>query len=221
MEAGFPGSGLHLSGRRGVHDFRGLAIQDWHRNPEQYFLDLPVEIVPLIAPGMVTAAHVEHEDTVAKMRANGIHVIHLKRDLRDAVLSLYKFKLNRVEPVNPLDIAWRGLSEPQRLTAFLFHYAERDLAHMRLMALRAASEPALAFEDMIRGQVSPAAVDALEAIRPGLSEVLATCLQRALGTETSTLSDARSDWRSRWNGELESVFTAVGLKEANQLLGYS
>ena len=219
--AGFPGSGLHLSGRRGVHDFRALPLEDWHRNPDRWFLDLPVEIVPLIAPGTVTAAHVEHHDLVAQMRAYGIPVLHVKRDLRDALLSLYRFKLNRVEPISDLDRAWRDLPEPQRLSAFLFYYAERDIAHMRQMAELVSGEACLAFEDMICGRVSPGVEGALDAIRPGLASSLAACLATVTGVQTSTLSDARSDWRRQWNSELDAVFSATGLKEANQALGYS
>jgi hypothetical protein len=219
--AGFPTSGLHLSGRRGVHDYRSLAHSDWHRTPHRQFLDLPVEIVPLIAQGAVTPAHIEHGDAIGWMRRNGIRVLHLKRDLRDALLSLYRFKLKAVDPLSPLDEAWRNLSEPQRLSAFLFYYGERDLAHIRLMALQVAAEPALAFEDIIEGRITSAARETLEDIRPGLSETLVGCLQRSLGAPTSTFSGVRSDLRSNWNSELDAVFRATGLDEANHALGYS
>jgi hypothetical protein len=218
--AGLTKSGLHISGRRGVVVNSGLPESQWHRNPALQFLDLPVELVPLIARGAVTPAHVEHYDVVARMRKYGIHVLHVKRNLRDVLLSLYQFKLNRVDPISALDRSWRELPETQRLCGFLYFYAERDVPHIRAMAMHVAKESSLSYDDMILGRVSDSAKPALEAIRPGLSDHIADCLRGVTDAPTSTLSNVRSDWTSVWTDEIEAVFAATGLKEANHLLGY-
>ena len=218
--AGFPDSGFHLGGRRTVDDFRGLPDEVRHRNPHLRRLNLPVDLVPLIAPGTVTPAHIEHEDTIARLRSYGTHVIHLKRDLRNVVVSLYRFKLAAVDPVSDLDKAWRLLPEPQRLAAFLLYCADRDIAHLRSVALQVANQPALTFEDISEGKVADEVAVTLDEVRPGLSTAFAEGLLSVRGTKSSTLSSARSEWSQHWTGEIQAIFTALGLEDANRRLGY-
>jgi hypothetical protein len=218
--AGFPDSGFHLGGRRTVDDFRGLPDEVRHRNPSLRRLNLPVDLVPLIAPGTSTPAHIEHEDTVERLRSYGTHVIHLKRDLRNVIISLYRFKLAAVDPVSDLDKAWRLLPEPQRIAAFLFHHADRDIANVRSVALQVANQPALTFEEISEGKIADEVAVTLDAIRPGLSTAFAEGLLAVRGTKTSTLSGARSEWSQHWTDEIQAIFTALGLEEANRRLGY-
>lgn len=218
--AGFPDSGFHLGGRQTVDDFRGLPDEVRHRNPHLRRLNLPVDLVPLIAPGTVTPAHIEHEDTVARLRSYGTHVIHLKRDLRNVIVSLYRFKLAAVDPVSDLDKAWRLLPEPQRMAAFLLYYADRDIAHLRSVALQVANQPALTFEDISEGKVADEVAVTLDEIRPGLSTAFAEGLLSVRGKKSSTLSSARSEWSQHWTGEIQAIFTALGLEDANRRLGY-
>ncbi len=218
--AGFPDSGFHLGGRRTVDDFRGLPDEVRHRNPSLRRLNLPVDLVPLIAPGTSTPAHIEHEDTVERLRSYGTHVIHLKRDLRNVIISLYRFKLAAVDPVSDLDKAWRLLPEPQRIAAFLFHHADRDIANLRSVALQVANQPALTFEEISEGKIADEVAVTLDAVRPGLATAFAEGLLAVRGTKTSTLSGARSEWSQHWTGEIQAIFTALGLEEANRRLGY-
>lgn len=218
--AGFPSSGLHLGGRRSVDDYRGLSLSEMHRVPERHRLTLPVELAPCITPGRTTPAHVECLETVARMREYGLHVIHLKRDLRDVVISLYRFKLDRVAPTDELDHAWRSLDEPTRLCAFLFHYARSDFADIRNMAKLVASEPALAYEDLMAARIPAGMTSVFDAISPGLSNRLAVELSNVRNQPTSTLSSTHSNWRLHWTDQVQNIFVALGLDEANKLLGY-
>lgn len=218
--AGFPGSGLHLAGERSIDDYRGLSPAEMHSRPEQRRLLLPVELVPCITPGHTTPAHVERAETVQRMLSSGAHVIHVKRDLRDVIISLFRFKLERVEPTDALDGAWRAIDGQEQLCAFLFHYAERDIAHIREMAHLIADRPALAFEDMISANIPEELRDQFDAIRPGLSADVAAGLAAVRGRATSTLSKERSDWRAHWSPKIQQIFVALGLEEANRHLGY-
>jgi hypothetical protein len=218
--AGFPNSGLHLSGHRSVHDYRGLSLIEMHRVPNQRLLDLPVELAACITPGCSTPAHIEFGETVAAMRDNGLHVVHLKRDLRDVVISLYRFKLERVAPTDELDHTWRTFPEPERLCLFLVHFARSDLAAIRDMAKLVASESALDFEDMLAARIPVAIAAVFDAICPGLSSRLETELSNVRDHPTSTLSSARSRWQDDWTDQVQKLFVALGLEAANKLLGY-
>lgn len=107
--AGFPDSGLHLAGCDLVDDNRALDIEQVHRAPLTVRLPVRADLAASIAPGKTSAAHISDPTVIDLIRNDGGHVFHVKRDLRDVMVSMYRFKINKVNPTDPLDNAWRQL----------------------------------------------------------------------------------------------------------------
>ena len=218
--AGFPASGLHLAGPELVDDNRALDVAQVHTAPLAVRIPVQADLAASITPGKCNPAHLSDPAVIDRIIARGGHVFHVKRDLRDVVTSLYRFKMNRVAPTDPLDSAWRRLPEPQRFVAFLYHYAAADLAHVREMAFFIAGKPAFSYEGMVRAEIPDNVLPELEQVLPGFAARIAQGLRMSLGTPTSTQSGARSDWRTLWSDDIQRIFEALGLQEANRALGY-
>lgn len=218
--AGFPDSGLHLAGPASVDDNRALDAAQVHVAPLAVRVPVQADLAASITPGRCNPAHLSDPAVIDRIIARGGHVFHVKRDLRDVVTSLYRFKMNRVRPTNPLDGAWRQLPEPQRFVAFLYHYAAADLAHVREMAFFIAGKPAFSYEGMVRAEIPDNVLPELEQMRRGFAAEIAHGLRVSLGAATSTQSGARSDWRTLWSDDIQRIFEALGLQEANKALGY-
>lgn len=221
QEMGFLPSRLHLVGSHDVDDYRGISESEMHRNPARYRVSLPVELVAAITQGYATPAHIEHTEIVDRMERLGARMLHVKRDLREVVVSLYRFKMARVDPVNFIDASWREHREPERLIGFMYYYADKDLKHIGEMARLISQRPALRFEDVISGKLDRDAVELLEAISPRLSSAFPPALIKARDSGTSTLSSAPTRWRDYWSPSAEAAFRAFGLASLNEALGYS
>ena len=83
-----------------------------------------------------------------------------------------------------------------------------------------ADRTAISYEDMIHAKIPKAIRRELERVRPGFADKVAYGLRVSLGTSTSTQSGARSDWRTLWSEDVQRIFEALGLQEANRALGY-
>lgn len=218
--AGFPESGLHLSGTDTVDDNRALDASQMHEDPLAVRFLVQADLAASITSGRCNPAHLFDPAIIDRVRSRGGHVFHVKRDLRDIVTSLYRFKMNRVKPTTPLDSAWRQLPEAQRFVAFLYHYAAADLAHVREMAFFIAGRPAFSYEGMVRAEIPGDVLDELEQVRPGFAAEIAQGLRVSRGSSTSTQSGARSDWHAVWSDDVQRIFEALGLQDANRALGY-
>jgi hypothetical protein len=89
------------------------------------------------------------------------------------------------------------------------------------MAKLIATEPALAYEDLMAARISGSMASVFEAICPGLSTRLAVELSNVRDKPTSTLLGSHSNWRLQWTDQVQKIFVALGLDEANKLLGYA
>lgn len=216
---GFPESGLHLLDGNIVDDYRGLPIEEWHRSPEKCRLVLPIESVVAIAGGLTTVAHVSDDAVLNRLEAQGAFIFHLKRDLRDVVVSLYRFKKSRVAATNCADEAWRTLHEPFGFLSFLIHFSSEILSFCDFASLP-SMQTAVRFEDIERGVLNGEYEENLDRLKLGLYDELCASLKCTAGVKTSTWSGGRSNWETYWSSEVEKVFVALGLRDANHILGY-
>ncbi|WP_217245318.1 hypothetical protein [Burkholderia multivorans] len=132
--AGVASQRLHLSGRDTVHDNRDLTDAEIHVAPSNVLINCEVELVTAMLQGEQVVGHVEHQWIIDRMRAQGVCVLSVVRDLRNVITSLFRFKKAKVAPTDALDQFWRTLSGPGQVIGFLMQYAERDLAHIRTIA---------------------------------------------------------------------------------------
>jgi hypothetical protein len=85
----------------------------------------------------------------------------------------------------------------------------------------ARREAAIRFEDLVTGRLTEAAWRQLDEIEEGLGAIFAAALPDAIGTKTSTLSEARAAHEDYWNAEIQAIFEAAGLSLCNARLGYA
>lgn len=202
---------LHLSSHF-LHDYRGLSETEMHQHPELCAVNAPASAVAaLLRPGDVVVGHIEDHSQLNAVKDAGVRIIHLARDLREVLISLYHFKKDRVAPVSPADTAWRGLPLEASFISFLCCFESRDIRHITEIAktILAREEIVLHYAQAINGVVPP------DLEYPNLADALLA----TRGQPTSTLS--RRDCNTAlWSSAAEDFFSASGLRTLNQSLGY-
>lgn len=222
-DLGFRPTRIHVSGADIVDDYRGLADEDVHRNPHAVRLSCPIELVTALLDGEVILGHVEHASVIGAVRSQGVIVLSLVRNLRDVVLSLYRFFLEKVEPMDPEDWRWRGLPSKKKLEGFISYVHDKDLKHVRSIArhlLQDREAILLRYEDLCRGVIPRDASDKIKCMAPHLATDLPRALKNTHGKRTPTLLGKRTRWQEAWTDTLENYFQTSGLAEFNSRLGY-
>lgn len=220
---GWRPSRLHVWGSNGVDDYRGLSDSEMHSNPLRQTLNCPFECLgAILSPGDLIVGHVDKRDAVHRLTCGGATELLLRRNLRDALYSLYRFKLRKVEPRTPADKAWRTIAEPERFLGFLSYFGTNDIEFLKQIAEShlSADGISLSFEDLVNQSLPASFKNWLEFIEAGLSVRCVSILRSVLDTETSTFSGARSNWRDLWDDRVELFFEKSGLKDINARLGY-
>jgi len=198
------------------HDYRGVPEDEMHRTPDARVIGAPAgAVAALMRPGDVVVGHIDDPARLDEVAGAGVQLLHMVRDLREVLISLYYFKKTRVNPVSPADTAWRTLPPAAGFVAFLCRFEALDIAHIARMAevILTRPEPVLRYEDAVRGIVPPGLPDALHA-------GLGAALQEVRGRPTATLS-CRNREEVLWSDAAEGFFAASGLKALNARLGYN
>lgn len=228
MEAALKNIGLrptriHVSGADIVDDYRGIPDEDIHRKPGAVRLSCPIELVTALLDGEVVLGHVEHASVIQAVRRQGVCVLSLVRNLRDVLLSLYRFKLNKVEPKDTEDRLWRGLPSEKKLEGFIFYEHDKGLRHIHSIAsflLQDRDGILLRYEDLCRGVIPEDASAKLSSFSPELASKLPYALKSQYRKKTPTFLGKPTRWQDAWTSFLESCFQATGLAELNAHLGY-
>ena len=214
---------LHLSGNDIVDDYRGLSDDEIHRDPERVRVKCPLELITAVLNGNTVVGHIEFLSVLNKAREQGNIVFNLYRNLRDVLVSLYRFKLKKVKSLGGGDDYWRTVGDENRFLAFLIFYAERDIAHVKKVAetiLSDRSSLRISYEDMCAGHLSSETINELEKIQIGFSGSIISQMSKLSGSQTPTYSGHRSDWTQYWNSDVEAFFISSGLIDINKKLGY-
>lgn len=222
-EAGISSLRLHLSGTHIIDDYRQLSDDEVHVNPAQCRVHFPVCLVTRLLEGRAVVGHIESPLMLDFIREQGVCIFNLRRNLRDVLVSLYRFKYKKVKPCDEVDAYWREMSEQTRFIAFLMSYAHDDIAHIKAIALMMLEDQEsipVKYEEMC-GDCFPEEVKAkLDRLKPGFAQQLAAALTAQYGKKNPTFSGIRSNWQDYWSEDVESYFTISGLKEINRELGY-
>lgn len=228
MEAALKDIGLrptriHVSGTDIIDDYRGIPDEEVHRKPCDVRLSCPIELVTALLQGEVILGHVEHASVIQSIKSQGVCVLSLVRNLRDVVLSLYRFKLNKVEPKDTEDCLWRDLSSEKSLEGFIFYEHDKGLRHIRSIAkfmLQDRDGILLRYEDLCRGVIPQDASAKINRLSPHLAAHLPRALKNTYEKKTPTMLGKRTSWQDAWTSFLESYFQSTGLAELNAHLGY-
>lgn len=224
-QVGCPSLRLHLGGNDAVDDYRGMADQEIHIDPEAVRLYCPLPLVTSILKSEHVVGHIHNQDIIDNIRAQGVCVLNVIRNLRDVLVSLYRFKLEKVRPLDELDKFWRSIpGTSERFLAFLIYSHSRDIQAIRNIAntmLRDNRGILLRYEELCTGQISLEAKQKLNQIKDDLDKQLGQAFRDQYGKPNPTYSGARSHWQDFWSEAAENYFLQTGLEELNQSLGYS
>ncbi len=223
-ELGWRPTRLHLGTGGSVDDFRGVPDALVHTMPQNQRIYCPSDLIAAtLQRGDLIVGHVHSIDEVNAIRSNGVLDISLVRNLKDTLISLYNFKIQKVEPTDIADTLWRSLDEKSRFLAFLIHYYDRDIADIRATALSFIEDRnsrLVRYEDMVEGIVKENLQCWLNDIESELSARFASALQAKLHTPNPTFSGKAADRRAVWNEGAQAFFAQSGLQDLNVSLGY-
>lgn len=214
--------GLHL-GSHTYDDNRGIGDREMHRAPQSRRHAMAAStVLALLARGEYAVGHIEDGGQLATIDGLGVVRLNCARDLRDVLVSLYRFKLNRVDPLDAKDRLWRTLPEESRFQGFLLQYAESDIAHLTAVASSMAGTTGalIRLENLLSGNLSDETKEALNVVGVGFMESFDRELPSVLGAPTSTYSGKPSDHRAYWTPETQQFYEESGLAEVNRSLGY-
>ncbi|SDU26408.1 Sulfotransferase domain-containing protein [Verrucomicrobium sp. GAS474] len=220
---------LHL-GHGIVDDYRGLPDEHLHVNPYRVRLACDEDLIAAILhPGQLLVGHLGKEAETERIARLGIKTLPCVRNLRDILVSLYRFKLNKVHPLDIKDALWRKAGDLDRFSLFLDAFRDHDLHFIgdmaaTLLAQAEAAHPGvdsfLRYEELENGLLSPFWRKEFENIAPGLAVTIQVALIHTRNTPTPTYSGRRSRWQDHWTPAVEVFFKETGLLELNRRLGY-
>jgi hypothetical protein len=213
---------LHL-GARLCDDFRGVPDAEMHIAPERYRVEVPAgAIAQIMVGGEIAVGHIPDHNELDAIADAGVTLLHCVRDLRNVLVSLFRFKRRVVRPTSSADTVWRALPEPQSFLAFLAFAANRDIANIEKIATAIAKrpEPRVHFEDMIDHQRMPVLRAALGKMGDSFADAFASSIDQVRGSPTSTLSGSLTEYKQIWSDDAQAFFVSSGLARINRLLGY-
>jgi hypothetical protein len=154
-QLGWEPTRLHLGSRGVVDDFRGLPDALVHSAPERCRINCPVEcLAAILNPGDIVVGHIATLADVDVLRAVGVFDIAMIRNLRNVLVSMFQFKLDKVVPTSPGDALWRKADPRDRFVSFLAFHSDKDLDFVKTVARSILADPRafrVRFEDMLAG----------------------------------------------------------------------
>lgn len=222
---GWKESFYHLLGKNLVIDYRKskhIGILD---ASAKNMYECPIELIANISRGQVIPCHIEYIDKINYFRKNKHLVVSLVRNLRNVLVSLYRFKKDALINKSINDNIWLKCSDNEIHKNFINYYRDKDLSHIILIAdmiLKDESAIILKYEELVNGGISKENQSKLDLFQKGLSSKLSEQLINLKGRKTMTLTtENRSDWKSHWTDDFDRFYYSSGMHELNMKLGYS
>jgi hypothetical protein len=175
-------------------------------------------------PGDIVVGHIAALDDVNVLRAVGVFDIAMIRDLRNVLVSLFQFKLDKVIPTGPGDALWREADPRDRFVSFLAFHSDKDMEFVKSVAQSILTDPRacrVRFEDMLAGVLDGPLRDRLASIEDNLPGRFAEALGMKRCTSNPTFSGKLAEWRNVWDDRVDRFFRESGLQDLNARLGYA
>jgi hypothetical protein len=218
---GYAPANLMIIGENTVGDLRGLTDEEMFKYPWATALKFPHELLLPMYNNNVITGHVEFPHIIDSIKRNNINIITCVRNLRDVLLSLYKFKRD-VFGLMPDERAWKTATGQQHFKLFLDTFHKKDLLHIRSIArtiIADKNKTLLRYENCIKGIIPKHVKNILNNWSPELGLKLEQALQQQINVRTATLSNTPSDWKTDWNDVFEKYYYN-NMDALNKQLGY-
>jgi hypothetical protein len=219
---GFTPADLMIIGENTVGDLRNLDDDNMFKYPWSTALKFPHELLLPMYNNNVIMGHIEFQHIIDNIKRNNINVITSIRDLRDVLLSLYKFKRD-VFGLTLEESEWKKTTGTKHFKLFLETYHKKDLLHIRRIArmvIADKNKTVLRYENCIKGIVPKHVKNTINSWSPELGNKIEHALQSQINTKTATLSKVRSNWKTDWNNIFEEYYYNNDMDILNKQLGY-
>lgn len=208
-----------------VVDSRGVSEVEMHRNPRDFCVPCRFPLAAAtLASNSVSVGHVSDVGMLRAASSLGVRRIWSVRNLRDVLVSFFRFKLDKVEPLGVEESYWRDAPETMRFQRFCEYFKNTELRFMHDCATASIEEdevPVVRFEDLLHGRIEPSLAGMLDELAPGLGQRFEETLGGVLHRSTSTYSGRTTDWTLLWSDKLEKFFRKSGWLSLNKRMGYS
>lgn len=194
VQLGYQPTDLHLGGGNLLVDNRGLADDaQIHWDIDDRLTEVDLSLLPwVLPPGSVTVSHINDPELLRRMRERGMTIVNVTRGLEDALVSIFRFKRDRVAPRKGEN--WRSAADVRsQFLGFLATYGSTDVDDLRqyISTIRQLQDmPCLRYEDLRRGEISLSQRRPLEQAlgSPDLVSRLLHALAATKDKPTSTLT---------------------------------
>ena len=221
---GWKNSNFHLLGKNLIVDYRNsknIGILD---ASIKNMYEFPIELLAHITNGIVIPCHTEYFEIVDYFKKNKHLVVSVVRDLRNVLVSLYKFKDIMINQ-DIYDDIWLSKTGNDRYKHFINHYRDKDLSHILLIAdmiIKEQNSIVLKYEEMSRGEITKENKYKIDIYCDSLADRLSKELTLLYNKKTMTLiSNKRSNWKDEWNDHFDNFYHSSGMAEKNIRLGYN
>jgi len=214
----------------GFSDYRGKSLEEKVTMARNYTVDLPVEVTAsLIQEGQFAVGHLYHEWRTVQLLSGFVRLVTI-RDARDALASMMRFELRRLQadPLrNPSGRAW--IHEPSgqdRMRAFLETMGGQLINDFEKIQpwWNTPGTIVVRFEQLLGDLGRDEQLSTVRAIIAALD--LSSrfdperILSRSLFQQTLTYSGARSQHKEFWSPKVDDIFKQLGGDRINAAMGY-
>ena len=203
-----------------VDRFTGTTEKDKIYKPYKRLHQSLPETWDMTEDGSYVLGHVVPTKEVLNMLGDDDHIIVMKRDLRNAMISQMRFTFQSWDtPENfKHDEFWNlPMGSPEQLEAFMRSTAYHDwkgwAGAMRPWweAVSDSRVHLTTFEDVVNGAIGWLAK---KLDKPTLPAFKYTKI------ESRTSTDKHSDWEATWSPKIQSLYVSTGLQDLNRRYGY-
>lgn len=217
-ELGWRPTQLHLLDWGGVDDYRGLSDDEMHQSPESHRVICPPKCLgSILGNGDIVAGHIKNNEYLYNLISQGIIEIRLTRNLRNVIVSMSRFKIEK-NLANVDD----NISKKSDLLLNLF---KNDFAGS-FSEIKEISN----YFDNSSGYINIRFEDVHNSKLEGFSPLFElsgknitefnSALDRCKDKKTSTWSGKTSIWENYWSEEMEELFISSGFFDLNKKMGY-
>jgi hypothetical protein len=219
---------LHLLDENIVLDWRDKRDDEIHVLDSMAF-NCPHGLIASLLKGQQLVGHLSSVASLQEIKKEGVIILNLVRNLRNQLISnLIAIKEKKI-PVSEFESKLLKMPLKESIISYYSYIygkisMDPSLDLTKKIIENITTDPSsitIKYEDALVGKIGTEAYERLNAECEGFSEKLENAYISARDTKTPTLSKTRSNWEEIWDDNLELLFEASGLKQLNEMLGYS
>lgn len=215
VELGFQPGATMFSWENLVDDFQYEDLLDLEDSEGSRGKICPIDVaVGAIPNGTVILSHTTDGQWINAAEDVGVVHLHCIRNLRDVLVSLYRWKKRGTNSDFSTEDFLNFLQADSSSDISLIRQSTQNILEFGL-------NQAIRYEDLVQGlNASSPSVDILTNALSMPREAVTAAVRRSVGKPTTTFNATRLSHEDFWNDDIERFFIDSGLHSLNQNLGY-